>query len=79
VPCHAIGGILADVMGLGKTLSILSAIVSTRAASLSYQKIKESKIQENMIIPSILQSRATLVVVTSIRKNLSRILGSEWH
>jgi hypothetical protein len=62
------GGILADVMGLGKTLSILTAIMSSRLTSMSYQKVTESRVQEGIISPTVLRSRATLVVVTSIRK-----------
>jgi hypothetical protein len=58
-------------MGLGKTLSILSAIVSTRLASVSYQEATESKVQEDMVFPTTLKSRATLIVVTSIRKGPS--------
>jgi SNF2 family DNA or RNA helicase len=70
VPCHAIRGILADVMGLGKTLSILSAIVSSRLTSVSYQDATASKIQGDMVFPTVLKSRATLIVVTSIRKSV---------
>jgi len=58
-------------MGLGKTLSILSAIVSTRLASVSYQEASESKVQEDMVFPKNFKSRATLIVVTSIRKSPS--------
>jgi hypothetical protein len=58
-------------MGLGKTLSILSAIVSTRLASISYQEATESKAQEDMVFPTALKSRATLIIVTSIRKSPS--------
>jgi len=69
VPSSAMGGILADVMGLGKTLSILSAILSSQHISLSYQNAKDNKVQEDANYPSGLRSRATLVVVTSIRKS----------
>jgi SNF2 family DNA or RNA helicase len=68
VPSRAMGGILADVMGLGKTLSILSAIVSSRLASISYQTVTESRDQESIVSPTFLRSRATLVVVTSLRQ-----------
>jgi hypothetical protein len=58
-------------MGLGKTLSILSAIVSSRPASVSYREVTASKIQEDMVFPTILKSRATLIVLPSIRKRPS--------
>ena len=62
------GGILADVMGLGKTLSILSAIMFSRIMSMSYQNFTESRAYGDIFSPTVLRSRATLVVVTSIRK-----------
>lgn len=68
MPSRAVGGILADVMGLGKTLSILSAVLSSKPSSVAYQASMESEsLRETGSIP-ILGSRATLVVVTSVRK-----------
>ncbi|KAH7330240.1 SNF2 family N-terminal domain-containing protein [Rhexocercosporidium sp. MPI-PUGE-AT-0058] len=67
IPSYAVGGILADVMGLGKTLSILSAILSSKLASAMYQKAIESKVLSGMTSAPILVSRATLVIVTSIQ------------
>ncbi|KAG4435757.1 hypothetical protein IFR05_008771 [Cadophora sp. M221] len=67
IPSHAVGGILADIMGLGKTLSILSAILSSKLASATYQKTTESKVSSGINSLPILGTRATLVIVTSIQ------------
>lgn len=60
------GGILADVMGLGKTLSMISAVVSSlpqaaESARAGYQKCT--------LPVSRYRTRATLVIVTSMRKS----------
>lgn len=60
------GGILADVMGLGKTLSMISAIASSLSQATEYAR------EENRDFVSLVsgcRSRATLVVVTSMRKS----------
>ncbi|KAK4205536.1 SNF2 family N-terminal domain-containing protein [Triangularia verruculosa] len=58
VPSYGMGGILADVMGLGKTLTTISAITSTLDDSRSLP------VQEETQLAAILSS-ATLVVVSS--------------
>src|SRR5437667_2654527 len=75
IPSNAMGGILADEMGLGKTLSILSAVLSSRHAALSYQQAIEGDHQHDPICSMALRSRATLVVVTSIRKPCRPLLN----
>ncbi|KAH6975002.1 SNF2 family N-terminal domain-containing protein [Ilyonectria sp. MPI-CAGE-AT-0026] len=63
-PSYSMGGILADVMGLGKTLSMISAIVSSLPQAVRYAT---AKYQDFASPPSGCQSRATLVVVTSMQ------------
>lgn len=58
MPTLCVGGILADVMGLGKTLSVLTLIASTMRSANDYQSLHQ---------PSGMRTRATLVVVTSAR------------
>ncbi|KAK6857174.1 hypothetical protein PG995_007361 [Apiospora arundinis] len=56
--CHAsplVGGIVADVMGLGKTLMMLSAVVCSMPSAVGFSHVK-------MEIPT---TRATLIVATS--------------
>jgi len=57
---EAVGGILADEMGLGKTLTMLAAIADSIAASKEFRQEKSSLTKP--------QSRATLVIVPSVRK-----------
>lgn len=64
-PSYSMGGILADVMGLGKTLSMISAIVSSLPQAVRYAT---AEYQDFASPTSGCQSRATLVVVTSMRE-----------
>jgi SNF2 family DNA or RNA helicase len=67
IPSYSMGGILADVMGLGKTLSMISGIVSSLSQATEYAIAKN----ENIISSAPgCRSRATLVIVTSMRKSL---------
>jgi SWI/SNF-related matrix-associated actin-dependent regulator of chromatin subfamily A3 len=60
------GGILADVMGLGKTLSMISAIVSSLPQATEYATAGH----QNFSSPSWrCRSRATLVIATSMRES----------
>ncbi|KAI9666680.1 MAG: hypothetical protein M1821_004616 [Bathelium mastoideum] len=59
-PEIAAGGIIADKMGLGKTLTMLSAITHTKDDALSFETLRSSKRED-----SLYSSRATLVVVPS--------------
>jgi SNF2 family DNA or RNA helicase len=61
IPSLALGGILADVMGLGKTLTMISAIVCSRAQAAEYAKSQQGN------EPLAQRTRATLIVVTSMR------------
>jgi SNF2 family DNA or RNA helicase len=56
------GGIIADVMGLGKTLTMLTAILRSLPPTCNFDKGKESEMSTKT------PTRATLVVVTSARK-----------
>ncbi len=69
-PSYFRGGILADAMGLGKTLSILASVVADLENA---ERFASAEIHSP-------QTRATLVVVTSIRERLlipSLNLGSK--
>ena len=58
-------GLLADSMGLGKTLSILSAVVSTLEEASRFEFVADQHTLGNeMHLPT----RATLVVVPSARR-----------
>jgi SNF2 family DNA or RNA helicase len=64
IPSYSMGGILADVMGLGKTLSMISAIVSSLPQATEYATAK----CQYFASPEIgCRSRATLVIVTSMQ------------
>ncbi|KAF4989707.1 hypothetical protein FDECE_14622 [Fusarium decemcellulare] len=62
VSSMAMGGILADVMGLGKTLTMLASIASSRLAASDFQN-KDTDIEAGE--SSHHRTSATLVVVTS--------------
>ena len=63
-PCISAGGILADRMGLGKTLTILSAIVrALDEASYFITPSSEASVDDHLAYPT----KATLVVVPSAR------------
>ena len=64
-PSVSSGGILADVMGLGKTLTMLSAIVHSMDEAIHFEILPEGGTTEDHVP---LKSRATLVVVPSARK-----------
>jgi SNF2 family DNA or RNA helicase len=61
MPSYSRGGILADVMGLGKTLTMLSTIVSTLDMSRQYPVSFTPD-------EAVRRSKATLIVVSSTRK-----------
>ncbi|CZR60103.1 related to promoter binding protein RUSH-1alpha [Phialocephala subalpina] len=64
IPSYSMGGLLADVMGLGKTLSMISAIVSSLRQATGYATAEN----RNFVSPaSGCRSRATLVIVTSMQ------------
>lgn len=66
-PEQVLGGLLADVMGLGKTLEALSLIASTLDESKTFAKAKPIRDEQNMVLE---HSMATLVVCpTSTVKN----------
>jgi SNF2 family DNA or RNA helicase len=59
------GGILADEMGMGKSLSILALIVKTMEGGRSWAEEQKTAEAVNAIK---IHSRATLVVVSSARE-----------
>ncbi|KAJ4007425.1 hypothetical protein NW766_010110 [Fusarium irregulare] len=65
VPSLALGGILADVMGLGKTLTMITSVSATHLAAMNFQ---ETNTGCNIDHLTNLRTSATLVVVTSTRK-----------
>ncbi|CAJ0546595.1 Ff.00g012220.m01.CDS01 [Fusarium sp. VM40] len=69
IPTFALGGILADVMGLGKTLTILVSIHLARLAAENFQIVNTAV---GMDQPNYPRTSATLVVVTSTREFPSR-------
>ena len=72
IPSYSKGGILADVMGLGKTLSMISAIVSSLPQATEFATTR----YQNFTSPtSGCRSRATLVIVTSMRKTTFFLLS----
>jgi SNF2 family DNA or RNA helicase len=64
-PCISAGGILADVMGLGKTLTMLTAIVHSMDEAFRFTLLSSEISGDDHIEYS---TRATLVVVPSARK-----------
>jgi len=66
LPAFSTGGILADAMGLGKTLTMISAIVSTLNEAARFSAGSDHDVIENK--EAEFRTRATLVVVTSMRK-----------
>ncbi|RYP51600.1 hypothetical protein DL768_003107 [Monosporascus sp. mg162] len=63
-PELCLGGIVADVMGLGKTLTMLSSVVYSKNAAEQFAKIDSCRKGPRF-------TRATLIVVTSRRKPCS--------
>jgi SNF2 family DNA or RNA helicase len=65
IPTFSTGGILADAMGLGKTLTMISAIVSTaREAERFSAGFDCDEAGNEEVVP---RTRATLVVVSSMQ------------
>ena len=62
MPIETGGGVLADDMGLGKTLTMLSTIISTSDEAKSFADNGPFSFQPRTE-PSLIHSRATLVVV----------------
>ncbi|KAK4466315.1 SNF2 family N-terminal domain-containing protein [Cladorrhinum samala] len=60
IPSFATGGILADIMGLGKTLTMISAILETLDEAATHEG-------QNDIDTNYCRSKATLIVVSSIQ------------
>jgi hypothetical protein len=64
-PPDVLGGILADMMGLGKTLQILSLVVVTQADSHAFAKSPKPRaraVKENEPNPPIMNAKTTLLV-----------------
>ncbi|KAK4209149.1 SNF2 family N-terminal domain-containing protein [Rhypophila decipiens] len=67
IPSYATGGILADAMGLGKTLTMLSAIVSTVNHARTWALSAGNGVDNITTTEPLWRARATLIVVTSIQ------------
>jgi SNF2-related domain len=66
------GGLLADAMGLGKTLTMLSAIVASRDGAAAFQA-------ETPPLGEVPHAKATLIVATSRRmRERTPILRQAW-
>lgn len=61
----ALGGIIADVMGLGKTLTTLTAILRSSEEALSFVFARPAALS---LQGDVVRTKATLVVVPSARK-----------
>lgn len=61
------GGLIADVMGLGKTLTMLTAILHSAALAESFGNFYEMR--ENESVEAKVRTKATLVIVSSARKS----------
>ena len=61
-PPEVLGGILADMMGLGKTLSILSLIVSTMDAAAAWARMKPPAPKSAEELPLLRNLKSTLLV-----------------
>ncbi|KAI9750677.1 MAG: hypothetical protein M1815_001659 [Lichina confinis] len=61
-PPDVLGGILADMMGLGKTLSILSLVLSTTRASEVWATEKPPRPASAEELPLILNAKTTLLI-----------------
>lgn len=61
-PPQTLGGLLADMMGLGKTLCVLSLVVSSLAASREWERMMPNP-QLARQVPGIRNTRTTLLVV----------------
>lgn len=60
-PTQCLGGLLADVMGLGKTIQALSLVASTASEAAHFEQQRPPKdTEQDMIL--VTQSRATLIV-----------------
>jgi len=61
-PAPALGGILADVMGLGKTLNVLSLIAGSIDEATAFSKTKPPALRSQNDTELLLNSKATLLV-----------------
>ena len=61
-PPEVLGGILADMMGLGKTLSILSLVISTLPAAVEWAGKKAPPPKTAEELPLLRNSKTTLLV-----------------
>ena len=74
-PYPSAGGILADVMGLGKTLAVLSIIVHTKEEAAVYPFIPR-RLLSNDVACRTVPTGATLVIVPSARESMREPFSS---
>jgi SWI/SNF-related matrix-associated actin-dependent regulator of chromatin subfamily A3 len=72
-PLETGGGILADEMGMGKSLAMLSHIAKTLARSHIWAQ--SGHVRDDDLLHETLSSRSTLIVVPSMRKSALTCLG----
>lgn len=76
-PDQVLGGLLADVMGLGKTLEALSLIAATLDDAMDFSREKVIRDDQNMLLAN---TKATLVVCpTSTVKNWEDQIATHIH
>lgn len=66
-PEESRSGLLGDVMGLGKSLTMLSAVVMSLEDARLYAK-QQSILKDDICIGNVRRLKATLVIVPSARK-----------
>ena len=61
-PPEVLGGILADMMGLGKTLSILSLVVGSIEKSVEWGEQQPAEPEDDQQIPLVRNTKSTLLI-----------------
>ena len=67
-----LGGILADAPGLGKTLTMISSIVTSLRHAENFAANREANKRRNT---ALISTKSTLVIVPSVREWLASCLA----